>query len=140
MTDNTTDSPTEPAPTVWACLNYADAPAAIEFLVALGFRSTLTVPGDGDGVVAHAELRWPEGGGVMLGSNGRNDSEFSDMPTGTGSVYVVTAEPSAVHERAVGLGAKIVRPMEETDYGSKQFAIADAEGNLWCFGTYAGEA
>ena len=44
MTDNTT---TDPAPVVWACLNYTDAPAAIDFLVALGFRSTLTVPGEG---------------------------------------------------------------------------------------------
>lgn len=137
MTD-TTDTTSTPAPTVWACLNYADASAAIEFLVALGFRSTLTVPGDGDGVVAHAELRWPEGGGVMLGSNGRNESEFSEMPTGAGSVYVVTADPTSVHERATTLGARVVRPMEETDYGSKQFAIADTEGNLWCFGTYPG--
>jgi len=139
MTD-TNPTSDEATPTVWACLNYSDAPAAIEFLVALGFRSTLTVPGDGPGVVAHAELRWPEGGGVMLGSDGRNESEFSEMPTGAGSVYVVTADPGAVHDRAVGLGARVVRPMEETDYGSKQFAIADAEGNLWCFGTYAGEA
>ncbi len=138
MTEHNTTS-NEPTPTVWACVNYVDAPAAIEFLVALGFRSTLTVPGDGDGVVAHAELRWPEGGGVMLGSNGRNESEFSEMPTGAASIYVVTADPTAVYDRATALGAKMIRPMEETDYGSKQFAIADAEGNLWCFGTYAGE-
>ena len=137
MTENTT---TDPAPVVWACLNYTDAPAAIDFLVALGFRSTLTVPGEGDGVVAHAELRWPEGGGVMLGSNGRRGSEFSEKPTGAASVYVVTADPLAVHDKAVALGAEIVRPMESSDYGSQQFAIADTEGNLWCFGTYAGAA
>ena len=29
--------------------------------------------------------------------------------------------------------------MEDTDYGSHGFSIADAEGNAWSFGTYAGD-
>jgi uncharacterized glyoxalase superfamily protein PhnB len=28
--------------------------------------------------------------------------------------------------------------MEDTDYGSRGFSIADEEGNRWSFGTYAG--
>ena len=132
----------QPVPTVWPCLVYDDAPAAIEFLVALGFRSTFTVAGDGErdgvGVVAHAELRWPEGGGVMLGSHGRADSEFSKAPTGAGCVYVVTADPSVVRERAASLRARVVQELHRTDYGSDEFALADPEGNLWSFGTYAG--
>ena len=40
---------------------------------------------------------------------------------------------------ASGLGAVIIRDMEETDYGSRGFSIKDAEGNRWSFGTYAGE-
>lgn len=129
---------TTPPPSVWPCLNYRDAPAAIAFIRdVVGFTETLVVPGD-DGKVAHAELRWPEGGGVMLGSADRADSEFSQLPTGAGSVYVVTADPQAVHDRVVAAGATIARPMESTDYGSDGFTMADPEGNLWSFGTYAG--
>jgi uncharacterized glyoxalase superfamily protein PhnB len=50
MTDETTD---RPAATVWPCVLYEDAPAAIRFLVdAFGFQEALVVPGVGDGVVA----------------------------------------------------------------------------------------
>ncbi len=53
-----------PAPTVWPALRYDDAPAAVRFLVdVLGFTETLVVPGP-EGSIAHAELRWPEGGAV----------------------------------------------------------------------------
>lgn len=144
MNDETTPTTDRPAPepTVWATLNYVDARAAIAFLTdVVGFRCTLVVPADDDphGKVAHAELRWPEGGGVMLGSAARPDSEFSQLPTSAGSVYVVTDDPHAVHARAVAAGATIARPMEDTDYGSTGFTLSDPEGNLWSFGTYRGE-
>lgn len=145
MRDDSNHTPTDrpvPEPTVWSTLNYVDARAAIAFLSeVVGFRTTLIVPADDDpkGPIAHAELRWPEGGGVMLGSAGRPDSEFSQLPTGCGSVYVVTDDPWAVHDRAVAAGVTIVRQMEDADYGSTGFALADPEGNLWSFGTYRGE-
>jgi len=98
---------------VWPCLNYADAPTAIGFLTGLGFVEVLTVPGDADGLVAHAEHRWPEGGGVMLGSAGRDGSEFSAKALGSGSTYVVTDDPHAVLARAESAGARVVREMRE---------------------------
>lgn len=52
--------------------------------------------------------------------------------------YVVTADPSVVRERAASLGARVVQELHRTDYGSDEFALADPEGNLWSFGTYAG--
>jgi len=36
-------------------------------------------------------------------------------------------------------GADIIRKPEDTDYGSREFALRDPEGNLWSFGTYRGE-
>lgn len=126
-------------PFVWPCLCYRDAPAAIRFLTeAFGFVSTLTV-GDDDGPVEHAELLWPEGGGVMLGSAGRPDSEVSQMPTGATSVYVVTDHPDAVFKRATEGGAAVVRGLRDEDYGSRGFTVRDPEGNLWSFGTWRGE-
>lgn len=130
---------TEPAKHVWPCLNYADAPAAICFLTDLGFVDVLTVPGEGDGLVAHAELLWPEGGGVMLGSAGRGEGEFSARPIGAGSMYAVTDDPHGVMSRAQAAGATVVREMREEDFGSTGFTVADPEGNLWSFGTYRGE-
>jgi uncharacterized glyoxalase superfamily protein PhnB len=65
---------TTPAPTVWPGMRFRDAKGLIKFLVdAFGFESTLVV--EGGGVVHHAELRWPLGGGVMLGDDRQPEDE-----------------------------------------------------------------
>ena len=126
---------------MWPCLNYRDAPAAIGFLVeAFGFQEALVVPGEDEGIVAHSQLRWPEGGGVMLGTADREDSEFARLPTSCASVYVVTDDPHAVFDRATAAGARVVREMRDEDYGSTGFSVLDPEDNIWSFGTYRGEA
>lgn len=128
MTDKT------PSPQVWPTLRARDARALIRFLTeAFGFTETV-VHGDGD-VVHHAELAWPEGGGVMLGSAA--DGKASSL--GSFTAYVVTANPDAVYTRAKGAGAEIIDELHETDYGSRDFAARDTEGNRWSFGTYPGE-
>ena len=59
-------SPDAPPPTVWPAFRARDARDLIRFLVdAFGFEET-AVYGDGD-LVQHAQLSWPEGGGIMLG-------------------------------------------------------------------------
>ena len=123
-----------PAPTVWGTFQAHDPRAEIAFLVALGFIET-AVYGEGD-EVGHAQLDWPEGGGVMFGSH-KPGTEWVLEP-GTAGFYVVTADPHAVHERAVAAGAEIMREPSTTDYGSTEFALRDPEGNQWSFGTYAG--
>ncbi len=133
--------PSPPAPTVWPCVNYRDARAAIRLLAdVFGFVETGTHAMDDDpSIVVHAELRWPEGGGVMLGTAGRPDSEFSQLPTGCASLYVVTDHPREVLARCVDAGTEIVRELREEDYGSLGFSVRDPEGNIWSFGTYRGE-
>jgi uncharacterized glyoxalase superfamily protein PhnB len=54
------------------------------------------------------------------------------------SCYVVTKDPDAVWARAKDLGARVIRDLEDTDYGSRGFSIADTEGNTYSFGSYAG--
>lgn len=121
---------------VWPALRYRDARAAIRFLTeAFGFEE-LVVYGEGDRV-DHAELRWPQGGGIMLGS-AREDSSISALPPGTGAIYLVTDEPDALYERAKAAGAEIFRELTDTDYGSRDFGARDPEGVMWSFGTYAG--
>ncbi|WP_395292807.1 VOC family protein [Kitasatospora hibisci] len=128
-----------PPPQVWPSLRARDARALIRFLAeAFGFQEVVA-HGEGD-FVAHAELAWPEGGGVMLGSD-RPGPEGSDIWPGRPggfTAYVVTADPDAVHARAVAAGARITTTLHETDYGSRDFAAADPEGNRWYFGTYPG--
>ena len=52
--------------TVWPALQAHDPDLVIRTLVALGFEETAAYR-DEAGVVQHAQLDWPEGGGVMLG-------------------------------------------------------------------------
>ncbi|MCD0485651.1 VOC family protein [Streptacidiphilus sp. ASG 303] len=132
-------TPARPATAVWPALRYRDARAAVRFLVeAFGFEETALYPVDGDGPeVAHAQLDWPLGGGVMLGS-ARGDSAIADLPPGTGAVYVVTDAPDALFARARAAGARVVRAPADQDYGSRDFTVADPEGVLWSFGTYTG--
>jgi uncharacterized glyoxalase superfamily protein PhnB len=66
---------TESTKTIWPSLAYADARAAIRFLVdTFGFEPRIVIP-EGDGAVEHSELRWPEGGGVMVSTAGGGDDD-----------------------------------------------------------------
>ena len=126
--------------TVWPCLVYDDALEAIRFLVdAFGFDERIVVKDDDDpSAIHHAELRWPEGGGVMLGSAGRG-STLSGVPSGAGAVYVVTDHPDELRDRAVAAGAELVRDLQDEEYGSRGFTVRDPAGTSWSFGTYRGE-
>lgn len=127
-----------PEPQVWPTLRARDARAIIKFLVdAFGFEETV-VYGNGDRV-DHAELSWPEGGGIMLGSVREDAGVTVPSLAGTFGAYVVTAAPDEVYRRAKAAGAEIIDEPHVTDYGSRDFAARDPEGNRWSFGTYRGE-
>ena len=126
-----------PSAKIWPTLLYTDAREAIRFLVsAFGFVEK-AVYGDGD-VVDHAQLDWPGGGGIMLGSP-RKDSAISGLPAGVGSVYIVVDDADVLHDRAVAAGAAITQGLRDEDYGSRGFTCRDPEGVYWSFGTYSGE-
>lgn len=110
----------------------------IDWLVeALGFVETVSHTVDGK--VVHAELLWPEGGGIMLGDGGRGHDDPHAMPAGTGLAYVVTADSDVVYERAKAAGAEIVLELHDTDYGDHGFSARDPEGNVWSVGQYLGQ-
>lgn len=125
-----------PPPTVWPTFGAHDARALIRFLVdVVGFEKT-AVYGEDD-VVHHAELSWPLGGGVMLGSV-RDGAPGRVTPPGQFSAYVVVDEPDALCARVRAAGAQVTVDLHDTDYGSRDFGILDPEGNRWYFGTYRG--
>ena len=122
---------------IWPCLNYRDALGAIRFLVdVLGFTPGPVHTGEGGQHVEHAELYWPEGGGVMLGSAKVDGRPFEQLPTGGSGVYVRTERPADVHQRVVAAGVDVVEPLQAKAGGGPGFVIRDPEGNLWSFGTY----
>ncbi|MEU6642277.1 VOC family protein [Saccharomonospora sp. NPDC046836] len=126
-------------PGVWPSLLYRDAETARRFLTEVfGFTEALVVRGEDDVTIAHAELIWPEGGGVMFGSRDKEGSVLPLPAEGPQWLYVATDDPDAVYKRAVDAGAMIHHELRETDYGSRDVAVGDPEGNIWTFGTYRG--
>jgi uncharacterized glyoxalase superfamily protein PhnB len=132
---------TNPPAAIWPVLSYRDARAAIAFLRdAFGFEERAAYARDDDpSIIEHAEMRWPLGGGVMFGTAGKDDGPFGVRVPGNDSVYVVCDDPDALYERAIAAGAALVTGLQDEDYGSRGFTVRDPEGNLWSFGTYAGE-
>jgi uncharacterized glyoxalase superfamily protein PhnB len=113
-------------------LRYDDAKAAIDFLErAFGFNRKAVMENE-DGTIGHAELTHGSGM-VMIGSSGQGDPQFD---TGHASIYVVVADPDAVHDRAKAAGAEMSRELQDMEYGSREFSAKDTEGNVWSFGTY----
>ncbi len=122
---------------VWPSLSARNARALIDFYVeAFGFTIS-ALYGEGDHV-DHCEILWPLGGGIMLGDYRGGEGDELELRPGTFGAYVVTDDPDALHDRALAAGATLVRALNDTDYGSREFAVKDPEGNRWSFGTYRG--
>jgi uncharacterized glyoxalase superfamily protein PhnB len=127
--------------TVIPALRYRDARAAIDWLCSvIGFSRHAVHEGE-NGTIGHAELTLG-GGMIMLGSakddehghKFKSPSELGGMESR--SAYIVVPDADAVHARAVAAGATIIRAIEDTPYGSREFALRDPEGHSWSIGTY----
>ena len=114
-------------------LVYDDAGKAIQFLTeAFGFTEH-AVHRTPDGAIAHAELEYD---GSFIGLSDRPPGEPSIFDLGPCAIYVVVDDPDAHHDRAVAAGADVIYPLTDQDYGSRDYAVRDAEGFVWSFGTY----
>jgi uncharacterized glyoxalase superfamily protein PhnB len=124
-------------PGVWPTLRANDAPELLRFLTeVVGFEATLVIPSD-EGI-AHAELVWPEGGGLMLGSARPAGDDHWPVAPGSGAIYLSTQDVEGLAERLSCAGVSLSGPPTTTDYGSQQLEFRDPEGNLWSAGTYRG--
>jgi len=121
-------------PNIFPVLRYKDAPAAMEWLSgAFGFDTQASFANP-DGTIAHAELRF--GAGVIGISSDNGPSADNPWSTVRQGVYVCVADIDAHHDRALAGGAAIVKPLANTDYGSREYSARDLDGRLWGFGTY----
>lgn len=127
--------------TVIPSFRYHDAKAAIEWLSnVFGFEKH-AVYETPDGLIAHAELTL-NGGMIMLGS--QRDDEYGKRfksPNEIGGVetrssYLVIPDVESAWARAQAAGAPVVRAIQNTDYGSRDFTVRDPEGHSWSAGTY----
>ena len=140
MSDPSTVRPDgPPAPTVWPSVGFTEVDAGVRFLTeGLGFVLTAMSRADAR-TVQHAEARWPDGGGIMFGSRGKPGPWGALGPQG---VYVVAAGAATVdavwHRLRTMDGIEVLQELHDTDYGSHQFDVRDADGNLWTVGTYRG--
>lgn len=76
----------------------------------------------------------------MVGSEGAGEPPFTELSAGRSAVHLATGEPAALYARAKAAGAKMARELRGEEHGSTGFTAWDPEGNIWSFGTYAGES
>lgn len=121
-------------PTVFPCIKYADAPAAIDWLEkAFGFAPKLVVPGD-TGTIMHAELRG--GAGIVMCGSAADPEPGNPWAGAPFGIYVRVDDVDAHHARAKAAGAEIVSPPTDKPYGARDYSVRDLEGRLWSFGDY----
>ncbi|KAF1070564.1 MAG: hypothetical protein GAK45_00745 [Pseudomonas citronellolis] len=132
-----------PRPSLFPCLRYRDAPAAIRWLdTTFGFQARLVIE-DGQGGIAHAQLALPDGSGMLMLGSSHIDNAYGqlmrhpDQAQGcTQSLYLCVADPQACYLRARAAGADIVIDIRDEDYGGQGFTCRDPEGHLWSLGSY----
>jgi uncharacterized glyoxalase superfamily protein PhnB len=113
-------------PNIYPFLRFADAEGALEWLkTAFGFEERVVYREGDNGPIHHAEISLGPGI-VMFGQGDPSDH----------GIYVAVEDADAHYERAKAGGAEIVRELEDTDYGSREYTARDPEGNVWSFGTY----
>jgi uncharacterized glyoxalase superfamily protein PhnB len=123
-------------PNVFPTFRYQDAPAAVAWLQKVfGFARRLEIPGPA-GTIAHAQLSLGPGS-VLLGS--AHDDPGNPWVSEKFGAYVFVEQIDEHYARAKANGAEIVRELQSTTYGSREYSVRDLEGNLWSFGTYCPE-
>jgi uncharacterized glyoxalase superfamily protein PhnB len=118
---------------IFPVLGYTDQRATIDWLVdKLGAEKRALYEGP-DHSIAHAELAF--GHGVVMPSQSREKPDNAWAKADFG-MYVCLRDVDAHYQRAKAAGAEIVRGIEDTNYGSREYSVRDLEGGLWSFGTY----
>src|SRR4051794_36970985 len=103
-------------PSLYPCVFYRDAAAAIEWLgKAFGFQKLLIVPGP-DGSIVHAELSYGLGAIMVGGANAqRGWTSPRDLPAVHQALYVTIENPDQHYARAKKAGAEIIMELTDTE-------------------------
>jgi uncharacterized glyoxalase superfamily protein PhnB len=123
--------------TMYPILGYRDLATAIGWLCRVFSFEPLEIMRDENGAYVHVELRL--GNGVIMPTTQSKDPDADnpwEQPLTTQGLYVALDGVDAHYAQALAEGAEILRPLVDTDYGSREYTARDMEGNLWSFGTY----
>lgn len=122
---------------VYPSLTYDDARSAIDWLTrAFGFECRFVVPGEGNRI-EHSELGF--GNAVLMINSPKAEFNSVSPLRSQGlpqALSLFVADPDAHFEKAMQAGARLVRPLQDEEYGARGYMVADPEGHLWYFGTY----
>lgn len=129
MTTTTTTAEPTPLSALTPYLAVSDARAALDFYVEVfgAVRRGEPVVMD-DGRIGHAELEI--GGAVLMLAEEFAEIGHVAAPTGGASIRVEVPDPDRVVDRAVELGAELVRPVTSSPYG-RAGNIRDPFGQRW---------
>jgi uncharacterized glyoxalase superfamily protein PhnB len=121
---------------IYPFLRYGDAPAAIDWLVAVFGFECRAVYEDDSGGIAHAQLTL--GSGLVTLSSlrpGVKPSGGKDLAI-DGGIFAYVDDVDAHFERARAGGAEIIADPVDQPYGHRDYTCRDLEGNLWSFGDF----
>jgi uncharacterized glyoxalase superfamily protein PhnB len=122
----------DPDPQVVPYLLYADASAAMDWLIRVfGFTERVRDTQD-DGTVRHAELLTGDGGVVMLGTAGPSFRGPAMLGEVTQLVCVTITDLPGHRDRARDAGATVSKIEPRTDR-ARSYSVDDPEGHRWYF-------
>jgi uncharacterized glyoxalase superfamily protein PhnB len=99
---------------------------------AFGFKTLMEIPGT-NGSIAHAEMRL--GPGVIMLASVR-DEPTNPWASVKHGIYAYVEDIDGHYARARGANAQIVRELEDTPHGSREYSVLDSEGFVWAFGNF----
>jgi uncharacterized glyoxalase superfamily protein PhnB len=76
---------------------------------------------------------------IMLSSSPAEDLKLNSplvLGGSTAAVHVRVDDVDAHHKRTAAAGGEIVRPLENTEHGSRDYNVRDIEGHIWAFSSY----
>lgn len=127
------------APRIYVARRYRDCLKMIDWLERTFGFTRHVVYEDGKGGVAHSQLAL---GSAMIMLGSARDDEFGKIAGRPGnpgdgtSVYIAVDDVDGLHDRVKAAGGEITWPLNDTDYGSREFGCRDPEGLYWHFGSY----
>ena len=118
-------------------LSVKGAAAAIEFYKrAFGATEVLRMPRP-DGRIGHAELTIGDSRIMLADEHPEIDFRGPQSLGGTPvHLHLYVPDVDAVVERAVGAGARLVRPVQDQFYGDRLGMVADPFGHVWSVATH----
>lgn len=132
-----TDTSANDAPRLFPTMRCLDPEAMMRWLTeALGFREHFAHRNGG--IVEHAQMAL--GSSILMLGQSRDDA-YGKMVGDidgrrTDALYLAVNDVDQVFEKVKASGSIIETEVKNTDYGSREFACRDPEGNLWSIGDY----